>query len=116
MVAVSENQAEKFGYRVGKSFPMTFQAGAQELEVAVIFAAGGVPGDFILSPDTLEKRGPVLLDALVFVNLADNAHYDAVRKDIEEITQTQPTVNEEEPGGFAELTTAQDNKLHNRIY
>src|SRR3546814_14823197 len=59
------------GYRVGKSFPMTFQAGAQELEVAVIFAAGGVPGDFIVSPDTLEKGGQVPLDAMVFVNLAD---------------------------------------------
>ncbi|HEY9564968.1 MAG TPA: ABC transporter permease [Nocardioides sp.] len=115
-VAVSENQAEKFGYRVGKSFPMTFQAGAQELEVAVIFAAGGVPGDFIVSPDTLEKGGQVPLDAMVFVNLADNADNDAVRKDIEAITDELPTVTVKDPEGFAEEQKAQINQFLYMIY
>src|SRR3546814_11305035 len=110
MVAVSENQAEKFGYRVGKSFPMTFQAGAQELEVAVIFAAGGVPGDFIVSPDTLEKGGQVPLDAMVFVNLADNADNDAVRTDIEAIPDDLPTVTVNAPDGFPDDQKEQTNK------
>ncbi|MDT0203717.1 FtsX-like permease family protein [Nocardioides sp. AE5] len=115
-VAVSDRQAKDHGYHVGQVFDMEFDAGTQQVEVAVIFAAGGVPSDFIVSPDALEKGGQRAQDSMVFVTMEDGVDNDAVRADIEAITDEIPTVTVNDPQEFADAQKAQINQFLYMIY
>ncbi|MET0839924.1 MAG: ABC transporter permease, partial [Marmoricola sp.] len=101
-VAISETQAKSKGFKLGESITMKFQARDIKLRVVALFPSNpAVPGDYVVTPDTLEKGGLAPLDAMVMVTKDPAASTDAVRKGIEGVVKDLPTVTVKDPEGFA---------------
>ena len=67
-VAISEAQAKGKGFELGDTVTMKFQAKDIKLRVVALFPSNpAVPGDYVVTPDTLEKGGLAPLDAMVMV-------------------------------------------------
>ena len=96
---------------------MDFQAGKQDLRVVAIFATTpAVPGDYLVTLDTLVKGGLTPLDSMVFVTKEPGASTDAVREDIEKIIEDLPTVTVKDPEGYAAEQKEQVNQFLYLIY
>ena len=66
-MAISEAQAKGKGFELGDSVTMKFQAKDIKLRVVALFPSNpAVPGDYVVTPDTLEKGGLAPLDAMVW--------------------------------------------------
>ncbi len=116
-VAISEAQAKSKGFRVGDSITMKFQAKDIKLRVVALFPSNpAVPGDYVVTPDTLEQGGLAPLDAMVMVTKEKGASTDAVRKEIEGVVKDLPTVTVKDPEGFAAEQKEQVNQFLYLIY
>jgi putative ABC transport system permease protein len=116
-VAVVDRIADNRGWSVGDTLTMKFQAADVELRVVAIFPAnGGIPGEYLVTPDTLVKGGLEPLDSMVFVTKEPAADTDAVRAGIEEITDPLPTVTVKDPEGYADEQKGWINQLLYLIY
>jgi putative ABC transport system permease protein len=116
-VAISEAQAKSKGFRVGDSITMEFQAKDIKLRVVALFPSNpAVPGDYVVTPDTLEQGGLAPLDAMVMVTKEKGASTDAVRKEIEGVVEDLPTVTVKDPEGFAAEQKEQVNQFLYLIY
>ena len=116
-VAVSEAQAKDKGYGIGDTVTMKFQATDIELRVVALFPSNpAVPGDYVVTPDTLEKGGLSPLDAMVMVTKDPSASTDTVRSEIEGVVQDLPTVTVKDPEGFAAEQKEQVNQFLYLIY
>ena len=81
---------------------MKFQAKEIKLQVVALFRrTQALPGDYIVTPDVLERGGLTPLDAMVFVTKKPGADTDAVRASIEDVIKDLPTVTVKDPEGFA---------------
>ena len=101
-VAISEAQAKNRDFEVGDSVTMKFQAKDIKLRVVALFPSNpALPGDYVVTPDTLEKGGLAPLDAMVMVTKEPGASTDAVRAEIEGVVKDLPTVTVKDPEGFA---------------
>ncbi|MET0998390.1 MAG: ABC transporter permease, partial [Marmoricola sp.] len=101
-VAISEGQAKDKGFEVGDTVTMKFQARDIKLRVVALFPSNpAVPGDYVVTPDTLEKGGLAPLDAMVMVTKEPGASTDTVRAEIEGVVEDLPTVTVKDPQGFA---------------
>ena len=116
-VAITERTAESKGYGVGDTLTMKFQGGDVPLEVVAIFGvAPAVPGDYVVSLDTLTEGGLAPLDSMVFVTKQPGASTDAVRAELERITEDLPTVTVKDPEGYAAEQKEQVNTFLYMIY
>ena len=116
-VAISEAQAKSKGFKIGDRVTMKFQAKDIELRVIALFPSNpAVPGDYVVTPDTLQKGGLVPLDAMVMVTKERGASTDAVRDDIEGVVKDLPTVTVKDPEGFAAEQKEQVNQFLYLIY
>ncbi len=116
-VAISEAQAKSKGFRVGDTITMEFQAKDIKLRVVALFPSNpAVPGDYVVTPDTLEKGGLTPLDAMVMVAKEPSASTDAVRSEIEKVVKDLPTVTVKDPEGFAAEQKDQVNQFLYLIY
>ena len=75
-----------------------------------------MPGDYVVTPDTLEKGGLAPLDAMVMVTKDPAASTDTVRDEIEEVVKDLPTVTVKDPEGFAAEQKKQVNQFLYFIY
>ncbi len=116
-VAISENQAKSKGFGIGDTVTMKFQAKDIKLKVVALFPSNpAVPGDYVVTPDTLAKGGLAPLDAMVMVTKEPSASTDAVRKEIEGVVKDLPTVTVKDPEGFAAEQKEQVNQFLYLIY
>ncbi len=116
-VAISEAQAKSKGFSVGDSITMKFQAKDIKLRVVALFPSNpAVPGDYVVTPDTLEQGGLAPLDAMVMVTKEKGASTDAVREEIEGVVKDLPTVTVKDPEGFAAEQKEQVNQFLYLIY
>ncbi len=116
-VAVAEPEAERRGFDVGDKVTMKFQARDISLEVVALFPrTPALPGEYVVTPDTLEKGGLKPLDALVFVTKTPGASTDEVRAEIEQVISGLPTVTVKDPEGFAAEQKEQVNQFLYLIY
>ncbi len=96
---------------------MEFQAKDIKLRVIALFPSSpAVPGDYVVTPDTLEQGGLAPLDAMVMVTKEKGASTDAVRKEIEGVVKDLPTVTVKDPEGFAAEQKEQVNQFLYLIY
>ncbi len=96
---------------------MKFQAKDIELRVVALFPSNpAVPGDYVVTPDTLEKGGLAPLDAMVMVTKEPGASTNAVRDGIEGVVKDLPTVTVKDPEGFAAEQKEQVNQFLYLIY
>jgi putative ABC transport system permease protein len=101
-VAISAARAKDRGFEIGDSVTMKFQAKDIKLRVVALFRSNpALPGDFVVTPDTLERGGLTPLDAMVFVTKDPSASTDTVRSEIERVVKDLPTVTVKDPEGFA---------------
>jgi len=101
-VAISETQAKGKGFKLGDRITMKFQAKDIKLRVVALFPSNpAVPGDYVVTPDTLEQGGLAPLDAMVMVTKEKGASTDSVREEIEGVIKDLPTVTVKDPEGFA---------------
>ncbi len=115
-VAVASNVAESRGLSVGDTVTLEFQAGDRELRVASIFtSSAALPAEWLVTQQTLIEAGLAPLDSLLFISKTPDADVDALRADIEEITEPLPTVTLKDPAGFAEEQKEQIDTLLNLI-
>ena len=116
-VAVTEQEAKAKDLKLGDTVTMDFQAGKQKLRVVAIFgSAPAVPGDYLVTLDTLVKGGLTPLDSMVFVTKEPGASTQAVRDDIEAIIKDLPTVTVKDPEGYAAEQKQQVNQFLYLIY
>ena len=116
-VAVTGQEASSKDLALGDTVTMDFQAGKQDLRVVAVFAASpAVPGDYLVSLDTLVKGGLTPLDSMVFVTKEPGASTDAVRADIETVVEDLPTVTVKDPEGYAAEQKEQVNQFLYLIY
>ena len=116
-VAISEAQAKSKGFKVGDSITMKFQAANVKLRVVALFPSNpAVPGDYVVTPDTLAKGGLAPLDAMVMVTKDPSASTATVRKEIEGVVKDLPTVTVKDPEGFAAEQKEQVNQFLYLIY
>ena len=102
---------------MGDSVTMKFQAKDIKLRVVALFPSNpAVPGDYVVTPDTLEKGGLAPLDAMVMVTKDPSASTDTVRKEIEGVVKDLPTVTVKDPEGFAAEQKEQVNQFLYLIY
>jgi putative ABC transport system permease protein len=102
-VLIGKKQADKLGVGVGDEVKVTFQAGAQELEVAGVFdQAGAIPSSWVVDQQTLEKGGVKPLDSMVFLVKDDDASTAAITERVDAITKDLPTVKLQSLQGFAD--------------
>ena len=116
-VAISEAQAKSKGFELNDSVTMKFQARDVKLKVVALFPSNpAVPGDYVVTPDTLAKGGLAPLDAMVMVTKDPGASTDAVRDKIEGVVKDLPTVTVKDPEGFAAEQRTQINQFLYLIY
>jgi putative ABC transport system permease protein len=116
-VAISENQAKSKGFGLGDTVTMKFQARDIKLKVVALFPSNpAVPGDYVVTPDTLAKGGLAPLDAMVMVTKDPGASTNAVRDEIEGVVKDLPTVTVKDPEGFAAEQRKQINQFLYLIY
>ena len=84
--------------------------------VALFPSNPAVPGDYVVTPDTLEKGGLAPLDAMVMVTKEPGASTDTVRDEIEGVVKDLPTVTVKDPEGFAAEQKEQVNQFLYLIY
>ncbi len=84
--------------------------------VALFPSNPAVPGDYVVTPDTLAKGGLAPLDAMVMVTKDPGASTDTVRDGIEGVVKDLPTVTVKDPEGFAAEQRKQVNQFLYLIY
>ena len=116
-VAIAETQAKSRGLKLGDTVTMKFQARNIPLRVVAVFPSNpALPGEYVVTPDTLEKGGLTPLDALVFVAKDPSASTDKVRSEIERVVKDLPTVTVKDPEGYAAEQKEQVNQFLYLIY
>jgi putative ABC transport system permease protein len=116
-VAVAREEAEGKGLGLGDTITLEFQARDIPLEIVALFPRNAaLPGDYVVTPDTLEAGGLQPLDSMVFVTKEPGADTDTVRAGIEEVTEDLPTVTVKDPEGFAAEQKEQVNTFLYLIY
>jgi putative ABC transport system permease protein len=116
-VAVTEREAKGKGLDLGDTVTMKFQGGDVKLRVVAIFGQAPVlPGNYLVTPDTLVKGGLAPLDSMVFVTKEPSADTDTVRAEIEQVTKDLPTVTVKDPEGYAAEQKKQVNQFLYLIY
>ncbi len=116
-VAVAVSEAQNRGLGVGDKVTLKFQARSVTLEVVALFPSNpALPGDYVVTPDTLERGGLKPLDALVFVTKTAGASTDQVRTGIEKVIAGLPTVTVKDPEGYAAEQKQQVNQFLYLIY
>ncbi len=81
---------------------MKFQARDLKLKVVALFPSNpALPGDYVVTPDTLAKGGLAPLDAMVMVTKDPGASTNTVRDEIDGVVKDLPTVTVKDPEGFA---------------
>ena len=100
-VAVAQRAAAG-RYRLGDTIPMRFQGGVQRLRVVAVFgSSAALPGNYLVTHDTLVKGGVAPMDSLLFANVDPAANPDTVRHRVEKIVADLPTVTVKDPGQYA---------------
>jgi putative ABC transport system permease protein len=116
-VAISESTAKSKGFGLGDTVTMKFQARDVDLRVVALFpSTQALPGNYVVTPDTLEKGGLTPLDAMVMVTKEPGASTETVRKGIEKVVQDLPTVTVKDPEGFAAEQKQQTNQFIYFLY
>ena len=116
-VAISEAAGEGQGLRARRQRHDGVPGQDIKLRVVALFPSNpALPGDYLVTPDTLEKGGLTPLDAMVFVTKEPGASTDAVRDEIEEVIEDLPTVTVKDPEGFAAEQKEQVNQFLYLIY
>ena len=116
-VAISEAQAKSKDFKLGDTVTLKFQARDIKLKVVALFPSNPVvPGDYVVTPDTLAKGGLAPLDAMVMVTKDPGASTDTVRDGIEGVVKDLPTVTVKDPEGFAAEQRKQVNQFLYLIY
>jgi putative ABC transport system permease protein len=116
-VAVAAPEAKKHGFKLGDTVTMKFQAKSIGLKVVALFpSAAALPGNYVVTPDVLERGGLTPLDAMVFVTKDQAASTSAVRRQIEDVIKDLPTVTVKDPEGFAAEQKKQVNQFLYLIY
>ena len=116
-IAIAAPEAEAKGFGLGDSVTLKFQAREIALRVVALFPRSpALPGDYVVTPDVLERGGLTPLDAMVFVTKEPGADTAAVRATIEQVTQDLPTVTVKDPEGFAAEQAEQVNQFLYLIY
>jgi len=111
-VAVSESEAKSKGFGLGDTVTMKFQARDVMLRVIAVFpSTQALPGNYVVTPDTLQKGGLTPLDAMVMVTKDPGASTPAVRDGIEKVVKDLPTVTVKDPQGFAAEQKQQTNQF-----
>ena len=112
-----EPRRSRKGFGLGDTVTMKFQARDIKLKVVALFPSNpAVPGDYVVTPDTLEKGGLAPLDAMVMVTKDPGASTNAVRDEIEGVVKDLPTVTVKDPEGFAAEQKEQVNQFLYLIY
>jgi putative ABC transport system permease protein len=116
-VAISAPAAKRRGFKVGDTVTMKFQARDVALKVVALFPSSpAVPGDYVVTPDVLERGGLTPLDAMVFVTKDPGASTSAVRDEIKSVVKDLPTVTVKDPEGFAAEQKQQTNQFIYFLY
>ena len=117
-VAISDAQAKSKGFKLGDTHHDEVPGqGHQAPGGRAVPEQPGLPGDYVVTPDTLEKGGLAPLDAMVMVTKEKGADTDAVRNgDRERSSRTCPTVTVKDPEGFAAEQKEQVNQFLYLIY
>jgi putative ABC transport system permease protein len=101
-VAVSESVAQRKGYELGQVVTMKFPTRDVSLRIAAIFPSAPVlPGNYVVTPDVLDRGGLTPQDSLVLVTKDPGASTDRVRTAIERVVRDLPTVTVKDPEGYA---------------
>ena len=116
-VAITESAAKRRGFELGDDVTMKFQGGDAKLKVVALFpSTAAVPGDYVVTPDVLEKGGLTPLDAMVFVTKDPSASTGTVRTEIESVIKDLPTVTVKDPEGYAAEQKEQVNQFVYFLY
>jgi putative ABC transport system permease protein len=116
-VAISESEAKSRGFGLGDTVTMKFQARDLELRVVALFpSTQALPGNYVVTPDTLQKGGLTPLDAMVMVTKDPRASTPTVRDGIERVVEDLPTVTVKDPQGFAAEQKQQTNQFIYFLY
>ncbi len=116
-VAIAASQAQSKSLGIGDTVTMEFQARDVKLEVVAVFPVSpALPGDFVVTPDALERGGLTPLDAMVMVTKEPGADTATVRATIEDVIKDLPTVTVKDPEGFAAEQKEQVNQFLYLIY
>ncbi len=116
-VAIAAPEAKARGFRMGDTVTMRFQATSVKLQVVALFPSSpALPGNYVVTPDALERGGLTPLDAMVFVTKDPGASTAAVRSTIENVIKDLPTVTVKDPEGFAAEQKKQVNQFLYLIY
>ncbi len=116
-VAISESEAKSKGFTLGDTVTMKFQARDIPLKVVALFpSTQALPGNYVVTPDTLAKGGLTPLDAMVMVTKDPGASTTAVRDGIEKVVKDLPTVTVKDPQGFAAEQKQQTNQFIYFLY
>ena len=116
-VAISESEAKSRRFGLGDTVTMKFQARDLKLRVIALFpSTQALPGNYVVTPDTLEKGGLTPLDARVMVTKDPGASTPAVRDGIEKVVKDLPTVTVKDPQGFAAEQKQQTNQFIYFLY
>ncbi|MGN6128989.1 MAG: ABC transporter permease, partial [Nocardioidaceae bacterium] len=107
-VAVGTRAAARGGFHVGDTVPLRLQAGVQRLRVVALFDSSPVlPGNWLVTPDTLKRGGLVPMDSMLFVTTDSPADAGRVQSRVEKVLADLPTVTVKTPGQFADEQKAQ---------
>ncbi len=116
-VAIAASEAKSKGFGMGDTVTMKFQATSIRLKVVALFPSSpALPGNYVVTPDVLERGGLTPLDAMVFVTKDPGAKTAAVRDSIEDVIKDLPTVTVKDPEGFAAEQKKQVNQFLYLIY
>jgi len=116
-VLATTAQAEGKGLSVGDRVEMDFPVGTQSFTLVGTYPpSGAIPADWLITTDALQAAGIKPADSLVYISLADGADRDAIRADIEGLTDDLPTVTLKDPAEFAEEQKAQINQFLGIVY
>jgi putative ABC transport system permease protein len=114
---VTEGVAESQGLEQGDTVPLKFQGGKVEVEIGgVIDSGSGLPVEWLVTQDTLERGGLTPLDSMLFVTKTPDATVEELRRGVDAITADLPTVTLKDPQEFADEQKDQINQFLYLIY
>jgi putative ABC transport system permease protein len=116
-VAVSTATAHERGLGVGDAVTMRFQGGTMRLRIVALLGSGTpLPGDYLVTPDTLVRGGLRPMDSLLFVTTTGRGVTDHVRAEIDTVLAGLPTVTVKDRGGYAQQQRQQISLFLDFVY
>ncbi|MCD9623554.1 ABC transporter permease [Rhabdothermincola salaria] len=116
-IAVYDQTADDKGWALGDTVSVVYPTtGEQQLRIVALFSQEEVLGEYATGLSTYDANNEVLLDAIVFVALADGVSLDDGRAAISTVTDAFPNADLQDKTEFADAIVGQLNQLLNLVY